>query len=92
MRVTTTSEQPQMRSKEHPYTTATLKALARPRTSAEQEQRDQELELLSLLVRVLNPQIRLKRVNDALRSIVEAGQQADLFPSTNGENSSQLSK
>lgn len=79
MRVKTSSDQPQMRSATLPHTSATLTVI-KARNSAEQEQRDQELEFLSLLVRVLNPQIRLKLVNELLRTIVGPNAQSQLFP------------
>jgi len=79
MKVTTRSEQPQMRSTTLPHTSATL-TVSKARNSSEQEQRDQELEFLVLLVRVLNPQIRLKTVNDVLRAVVEPPAQSELFP------------
>jgi hypothetical protein len=79
MKVSTKSDSPQMRSAAVPHTSATL-TVSKARNSAEQELRDQELEFLSLLVRALNPQIRLKRVNDALRAIVGPDTQAELFP------------
>jgi hypothetical protein len=84
MKVTTRSEQPQMRSAALPHTSATLTVI-KARNSAEQDQRDQELEFLSLLVRVLNPQIRLNRVNEALRLIAEPNAQPQLWPGAASE-------
>lgn len=79
MKVTTRSEQPQMRSEKVPHTSVTI-TVSRARNSSEQEQRDQELQFLALLVRVMNPQVRIKRVNEALRAIVEPDLQNELWP------------
>ena len=79
MKVTTRSDQPQMRSASLPHTSATI-TVSPARNSSEQEQRDQELEFLALLVRVLNPQIRIKKVNEALRDVVGLGAQEELWP------------
>ena len=79
MRITTKSDQPQMRAPNLAHTSATI-TVSKARNSNEQDQRDLELEFLALLIRSLNPQIRLRQVNEALRSIVEPVAQADLWP------------
>lgn len=66
MRVTTTSDQPHVRSLETPYTALSIKAS----TGSRDADKQQELEFLALLVQALHPKIGLNRVNEALRDVL----------------------
>lgn len=73
MNVKTSSDQPQMRSKEHPYTALSLKVAKDPRGFDQQARRTEEMTFLSLLVQALSPRVNLTEVNKALRSVINHG-------------------
>lgn len=77
MRVTTRSNNPHTRTAKTPYTEATIRVTAKGTSSADLEQRNQEMAFLALLVRVLNPRIGLRNVNEKLRELLPSGAVAD---------------